>query len=128
MTRIALVIASAALLSACGMWDRITGGGESAAAGSTSPDARLMRDIAEANAFEIATGKLAVSKAQSGPVSGSASMVDEHTKMQSEERQKHVGEKDRDAERAGCQAPGRREEARGRSRARASTRPTWSRW
>ena len=85
MTRIPLVIASAALLSACGMWDRITGGGESAAAGSTSPDAQLMRDIAEANMAEIATGKLAVSKAQSGPVKQFGQhMVDEHTKMQSE--------------------------------------------
>jgi putative membrane protein len=85
MIRIALVLASTALISACGMWDRMTGGGERAATGSISPDAQLMRDIAEANLAEITTGKLAVSKAQSSAVKQFGQhMIDEHSKLQSE--------------------------------------------
>ena len=57
----------------------------SAAAGATSPDARFMRDIAQANLAEIATGKLAVAKAQSPEVRRFGQlMIDEHTMMQRE--------------------------------------------
>jgi putative membrane protein len=57
----------------------------SGAAGATSPDAGLMRDIAQANLAEIATGKLAVAKAQSPDVRRFGQlMIEDHSMLQRE--------------------------------------------
>ena len=82
MTRVALLFAAFAL-SACSMLGMDSDRG--AGAGATSPDAQMMRDIAQANLAEITTGQLALSRAQSPQVRQFAQhMIDEHTRMQSE--------------------------------------------
>lgn len=54
----------------------------SAGAGATSPDAQLMTDIAQANLAEIATARLAMTKAESPDVRRFGQhMIDEHSKM-----------------------------------------------
>lgn len=82
MRHIALLLA-AFFLSSCSMLGMNSRG--DAAAGATSPDARIMVDIAQADLAEITTGKMALSKAQSAEVRQYAQhMIDEHTRMQSE--------------------------------------------
>jgi putative membrane protein len=82
MMKFALLV-SALLISGCSMLGMNRG--ESAAGGATSADAQVMRDIAQANLAEIATGKLAIAKAQSPNVKQFGQhMIEEHTTLQSE--------------------------------------------
>jgi putative membrane protein len=75
-------------LAACSYTGDALKNSGSAAAGATSPDARLPRDIAQANLAEIATGRLAVAKARSPEVRRFGQlMIDEHTMMQREGEQ-----------------------------------------
>lgn len=57
----------------------------SASAAVASADQKMMRDIAQANLAEVATGKLALEKSQSDDVKTFAQkMIDDHTKAQQE--------------------------------------------
>lgn len=93
MIRAILLIVFSALAAACSStgdeYSRApsAGAGGSAAAGASvaSVDAQYFRDIAQANLAEIATGRLAVAKAQSPDVRQFGQrMIDEHTQMQAE--------------------------------------------
>jgi putative membrane protein len=80
----AALITFAAFLSACSQLG-INSSGEASGGATAKPDVQLLRDLSQANLAEIATGKLAVSKAQSSAVRQfGQNMIDEHTKMQAE--------------------------------------------
>jgi putative membrane protein len=82
MTKFAL-LAVALFLSGCSMLGMNRG--DSAAGGASAQDAQMMRDIAQANLAEIATGKLAIAKAQSPTVKQFGQhMIEEHNTLQSE--------------------------------------------
>jgi putative membrane protein len=81
-----LLLLSAAALAACAQLGFDSSGGESASAGRTAEaaqqDMKSMEEIAQANIAEVATGKLAQSKAQSSEVRQfAARMVDEHSRL-----------------------------------------------
>ncbi|HZM34464.1 MAG TPA: DUF4142 domain-containing protein [Burkholderiales bacterium] len=72
-----------AFLAACSYTGDALKDSGSAAAGATSPDAAYMRDIVQGNLAEIATGKLAVAKAQSPEVRRFGQlMIEDHAKLQ----------------------------------------------
>ena len=85
MTRAFLLLSSLVLIAGCSYTGDAPKTSDSAAAGATSPDAAYMRDIAQGNLAEIATGKLAVAKAQSPEVRRFGQlMIEDHTKLQRE--------------------------------------------
>lgn len=81
MIRAALVLFFAALLSACAPLGA-SPEGTSAGATAASPDAALLRDIAQASLGEIAAGLLAAKKAKSDTVRQYAQqMVEDHREI-----------------------------------------------
>jgi putative membrane protein len=81
-----LLLLSSAALAACAQLGFDSSGDESASAGRTvqaaQQDMKLMEEIAQANIAEVATGKLAQSKAQASEVRQfAARMVDEHSRL-----------------------------------------------
>ena len=81
-----LLLLISTALAACAQLGFDSSGGESASAGRTAEaaqqDMKFMEEIAQANIAEIATGKLAESKAQASEVRQfAARMVDEHSRL-----------------------------------------------